>query len=141
MTQASWILCQTSTLEPITAALFGGDRLWGYDFPFPVTDRKLLAVEYGELGLAIEDGGSIEVDPTQGTRSVALSYAMLESSVAGRALSLEDVLCREGRCLPTGDRRGIRTGLEGSADPIIAIQATTMVGAACNVRNCTQCRE
>ncbi|MDE0199303.1 MAG: Gfo/Idh/MocA family oxidoreductase [Caldilineaceae bacterium] len=79
-------------LEPITAALFGGDRLWGYDFPFTVTDRKLLAVEYGELGLAIEDGGSIEVDPTQGTRSVALSYAMLESSEAGRALSMEEVL-------------------------------------------------
>ncbi len=79
-------------LEPITAALFGGDRLWGYDFPFPETDRKLLATEYGELGLAIEDGGSIEVDATQGTRSVALSYAMLESSEAGRALSMEEVL-------------------------------------------------
>ena len=57
-----------------------------------MTDRKLLAVEYGELGLAIEDGGDIEVDPTQGTRSVALSYAMLESSEAGRALSMEEVL-------------------------------------------------
>lgn len=79
-------------LEPITAALFGGDRLWGYDFPFPETDRKLLATEYGEFGLAIEDGGSIEVDATQGTRSVALSYAMLESSEAGRVLSMEEVL-------------------------------------------------
>ena len=79
-------------LEPITAALFGGDRLWGYDFPFPVTDRKLLATEYGEFGLAIEDGGSIEVDPAQGARSVALTYAMLESNVAGRALTMEEVL-------------------------------------------------
>ncbi len=82
-------------LEPITAALFGGGRLWGYQFPFPETDRKLLAVEYGELGLAIEDGGPIEVDATQGTRSVALSYAMLESSVAGRALSMEEVLAEK----------------------------------------------
>ena len=79
-------------LEPITAALFGGDRLWGYDFPFPVTDRKLLATEYGEFGLAIEDGGSIEVDPAQGARSVALTYAMLESNVAGRALTMDEVL-------------------------------------------------
>ena len=79
-------------LEPITAALFGGDRLWGYEFPFPVTDRKLLATEYGEFGLAIEDGGSIEVDPAQGARSVALTYAMLESNVAGRALTMEEVL-------------------------------------------------
>lgn len=82
-------------LEPITAALFGGGRLWGYQFPFPETDRKLLAAEYGELGLAIEDGGSIEVDATQGARSVALSYAMLESSVAGRALTMEEVLAEE----------------------------------------------
>ena len=79
-------------LEPIIAALFGGDRLWGYEFPFPVTDRKLLATEYGEFGLAIEDGGSIEVDPAQGARSVALTYAMLESNVAGRALTMEEVL-------------------------------------------------
>ena len=79
-------------LEPITAALFGGDRLWGYEFPFPVTDRKLLAAEYGEFGLAIEDGGSIEVDAAQGARSVALTYAMLESNVAGRALTMDEVL-------------------------------------------------
>ena len=79
-------------LEPIIAALFGGDRLWGYEFPFPVTDRKLLATEYGEFGLAIEDGGSIEVDAAQGARSVALTYAMLESNVAGRALTMEEVL-------------------------------------------------
>ena len=79
-------------VEPITAALFGGDRLWGYEFPFPVTDRKLLATEYGEFGLAIEDGGSIEVDAAQGARSVALTYAMLESNVAGRALTMDEVL-------------------------------------------------
>ena len=79
-------------VEPITAALFGGDRLWGYEFPFPVTDRKLLATEYGEFGLAIEDGGSIEVDAAQGARSVALTYAMLESNVAGRAVTMDEVL-------------------------------------------------
>ena len=82
-------------LEPIIAALFGGDRLWGYDFPFPVTDRKLIAAEYGELGLAIENGGTIEVDAAQGARSVAISYAMLESSSAGRALSMDEVLSEE----------------------------------------------
>ncbi|MXZ23125.1 MAG: Gfo/Idh/MocA family oxidoreductase [Caldilineaceae bacterium SB0665_bin_25] len=82
-------------LEPIAAALFGGERLWGYDFPFHETDRKLIAAEYGELGLAIEDGGAIEVDAAQGTRSVALSYAMLESSEAGRALTMEEVLAEK----------------------------------------------
>ena len=82
-------------LEPIVAALFGGDRLWGYDFSFPETDRKLIAAEYGELGRAIEGGGSIEVDAAQGARSVALSYAMLESNLAGRALTMEEVLSAE----------------------------------------------
>ncbi|MFZ1756448.1 MAG: Gfo/Idh/MocA family oxidoreductase [Caldilineaceae bacterium] len=79
-------------LDATTAALFGGDRLWRYDFPFNETDRKLLAVEYGEFGDAIASGGSVEVDAYQGTRSVAISYAMLESSVAGRAVTIEEVL-------------------------------------------------
>ena len=82
-------------LEPIVAALFGGDRLLDYDFPFPVTDRKLIAAEYGELGRAIESGGSIEVDATQGTRSVALTYAMLESQAAGRSVTMDEVLSEE----------------------------------------------
>ncbi len=79
-------------LDPTTAALFGGDRLWRYDFPFNETDRKLLAVEYGEFGDAIATGTPVEVDAYQGTRSVAISYAMLESSVAGRVVTIEEVL-------------------------------------------------
>lgn len=79
-------------LDPTTAALFGGDRLWRYDFPFNETDRKLIAVEYGEFGDAIATGQPVEVDAYQGTRSVAISYAMLESSVAGRAVTIEEVL-------------------------------------------------
>lgn len=82
-------------LEPVTAALFGGERLWGYDFPFAETDRKLIAVEYAELGRAIESGGAVEVDAVQGGRSVAVSYAMLESGVAGRAVTLAEVLNEE----------------------------------------------
>jgi len=79
-------------LDATTAALFGGDRLWRYDFPFNETDRKLIAVEYGEFGDAIATGKPVEVDAYQGTRSVAISYAMLESSVAGRAVTIEEVL-------------------------------------------------
>ena len=77
------------------AALFHGERLWGYDFPFPETDRKLIAAEYSELGQAIESGTAVEVDTTQGGRSVAVSYAMLESNLAGRAVTLEEVLAEE----------------------------------------------
>ncbi len=79
-------------LDATTAALFGGDRLWRYDFPFNEIDRKLIAVEYGEFGDAIATGQAVEVDAAQGTRSVAVSYAMLESSLAGRAVTIEEVL-------------------------------------------------
>ena len=43
-------LCAVSyRLEPVAATLFGGERIWTYDFDFPATDRKLLALEYHEL--------------------------------------------------------------------------------------------
>ena len=79
-------------LDEATAALFGGDRLFEYHLPFPETDRKLIAVEYHELGTCIQQGRQPEVDAQQGARSVALSYSLMESQVAGRALSV-DVVC------------------------------------------------
>jgi predicted dehydrogenase len=79
-------------LDRATAALFGGERLYEYRFPFPEIDRKLLAVEYADFGGAIMEGRQPEVDGEQGARSVALCYAMLESQVAGRAVSVEEVL-------------------------------------------------
>lgn len=79
-------------LDRATAALFGGERLYEYRFPFPEIDRKLLAVEYADFGDAIVEGRRPEVDGEQGARSVALCYAMLESQVADRAVSVEEVL-------------------------------------------------
>ena len=43
-------------LDDATASLFGGDRLYEYSCPFPETDRKLIAVEYHELGTCILEG-------------------------------------------------------------------------------------
>jgi predicted dehydrogenase len=82
-------------LNDVTAALFNGDRLWRYDFPFPETDRKLIAVEYGEFASAILDGGEIEVDVRQGARSVAVSYAILESGQSGRMVTTDEVLSEQ----------------------------------------------
>ncbi|GIV78365.1 Gfo/Idh/MocA family oxidoreductase [Litorilinea aerophila] len=79
-------------LNRATATLFGGDRLWRYDFPFAETDRKLIAVEYDDFAGAILGEHPIDVDLDQGTRSVAVSYAMLESGVAGRPVTLDEVL-------------------------------------------------
>ncbi len=79
-------------LEQVTARLFGGERLGSYELEFPAIDRKLIAVEYAELGRAVSDGVAVEVDVEQGMRSVALCYAMLESAAAGRAVAIADVL-------------------------------------------------
>ncbi|HXF62322.1 MAG TPA: Gfo/Idh/MocA family oxidoreductase [Caldilineaceae bacterium] len=82
-------------LDRATATLFGGERLWRYDFPFEQTDRKLIAVEYDDFAGAILGEHPVEVDAAQGTRSVALSYAMLESGVLGRVVTVDEVLAEQ----------------------------------------------
>ena len=82
-------------LDPVTASLFGGERLAEYRFSFVETDRKLLAVEYADFAGAIRGEHPAEVDPEQGARSVAISYALLESGVAGRPVTVAEVLAEE----------------------------------------------
>jgi predicted dehydrogenase len=82
-------------LDAVTARLFGGERLAGFSFPFAETDRKLLAIEYAEFAGAIRGDHPPEVDAEQGTRSVAVSYAMLESGVLGRPVAVAEVLSEE----------------------------------------------
>jgi predicted dehydrogenase len=83
-------------LDEATAVLFGGERLWRYDQPFEATDRKLLAVEYADFALGILGERPVEVDLEQGARSVAVSYALMESGQAGGVvLSVEDVLAEK----------------------------------------------
>jgi predicted dehydrogenase len=79
-------------LDPVTAALFGGERLYEYHLPFAEIDRKLIAVEYAEFGASILHGQAPEVGGEMGARAVALSYALLESQVAQRAVSVAEVL-------------------------------------------------
>ena len=62
-----------------------------YNCPFPETDRKLIAVEYHELGTCILEGCPPEVGPHEGARAVGLSYSLMESQVAGQALSVDAV--------------------------------------------------
>jgi predicted dehydrogenase len=79
-------------LDPLTAALFGSERLGRYGFPFEETDRKLIAVEYGDFARSIQSDAPPEVGGEIGTRAVALSYAILESGHAHRPVALADVL-------------------------------------------------
>jgi predicted dehydrogenase len=78
-------------LEPAAAALFGGERVWHYDFEFPLTDRKLLALEYYELARCIRSGEQPEVTGQVAMRDVALVYALFESDRAGRPVTIEEV--------------------------------------------------
>jgi predicted dehydrogenase len=78
-------------LDQITAALFGGERIWRYDFDFATTDRKLVGVEYAEFAECVRTGKRPEVDSAAGKRAVALVYALFESQVAGRPVTLAEV--------------------------------------------------
>lgn len=79
-------------LDKVTAALFGDERLWRYELPFPEIDRKLLAVEYADFGEAIATGKKPEVSLINATRAVAIPYAMLESSNLGIPVKIDDVM-------------------------------------------------
>lgn len=79
-------------LDPVTAALFGGERLARFSWPFTETDQRLLAIEYADFAGAIRDHRSPEVDAAQGARSVAIAYAWLESQRAGRPVTVDEVL-------------------------------------------------
>jgi predicted dehydrogenase len=78
-------------LEPAAAALFGGERIWRYNFDFPTTDRKLLALEYHELARCVRAGTQPEVTGRVAMRDVALVYSLFESDRAGRPVSIEEV--------------------------------------------------
>jgi predicted dehydrogenase len=82
-------------LDAVTASLFGAERLAEYRFSFAETDRKLLAVEYADFAGAIRTEHPPEVDAEQGARSVAVSYALLESSAIGRPVTVAEVLAGE----------------------------------------------
>lgn len=82
-------------LDEVTAKLFGGDRLGRYDFEFPEIDRKIIATEYADFADAIHTGRSPEVGIEQGTRSVAVSYALLESGQSGQVITVDDVISEQ----------------------------------------------
>lgn len=82
-------------LDPVTASLFGGDRLGSYDLTFPEADRKLLAVEYQELGDCILNDKAPEVDGLTGRKALALVNAALESGVLNRTVGLDEIESEE----------------------------------------------
>ena len=78
-------------LNEIETRLFG-QRPASYSFEGPVTDRKLIAAEMHDFVAAIRSGRPPEADSETGLRSVAVIYAVLESALSGRAVTVEEVL-------------------------------------------------
>jgi predicted dehydrogenase len=84
-------LAPSYRLEPMAAALFGGDRVASYEFAFAETDRKLLALEQFELARCVRERTRPEVDGRQGLHALAVVYSLFESQAAGRAVSLNEI--------------------------------------------------
>jgi len=82
-------------LDEAAAILFGGERPASYDLAFPQADRKLLALEYHELGECILHARTPEVDGLAGRRAVALCYAALESGLLDRPVTLDEIEAEE----------------------------------------------
>jgi predicted dehydrogenase len=79
-------------LNPLAAELFGGERVWTYDFSFTDTDSKIIATEYHELGECIRTGTAPEMTGEEGRADVALTYAPFESGRLGRPVTLDDMI-------------------------------------------------
>lgn len=79
-------------LSPLAAELFGGERVWKYEFEFNQTDAKIIATEYFELGECIRTGAAPEVTGEEGRADVALTYAPFEAGRLGRPVTLDDMV-------------------------------------------------
>ena len=82
-------------LTPLAAELFGGERVWRYDFSFNETDARLIALEYRELGECIRSGAPPEVTGAEGLADVALTYAPFESGRLGRPVTFDEMVNAE----------------------------------------------
>lgn len=78
-------------LNEIETQLFG-DRPSQYSFPYPETDRKLLAAEFYSFARAVAREAPPEADGAQGLRALAVTQAILESAAAGRKVTVAEVL-------------------------------------------------
>lgn len=83
--EAALELAPDLVLEPLAAHFFPDRVAVGN------VDWRLIALEYHELAEAILNGSSIEVDGLEGLKDVAVIYAILESALAGRAVTMQEI--------------------------------------------------
>ena len=78
-------------MSEITERVFGKDVVT-YDLPSPAIDAKHMAIEFHDFGEAILEGRAPEIDGHLGMTAVAAILGAYESAVAGRAVTMEEVL-------------------------------------------------
>lgn len=88
-------------LDPVTAALFGGERLARYETPWAETDANLLAIELADFAHAIASGEAPETDGVQGLRSLAIAYGFLEADRLRRTVTVDELI--SGTAIPYQD--------------------------------------
>ena len=76
-------------LDPLTEKLYGGVS---YEMSWAETDSGLLAIEIHDFAAAIAEGRPPEVDGMGGLTAVASVLAAYESGIAGRAVSMDEVM-------------------------------------------------
>ena len=79
-------------LPRVTTAVLGPDGTGGAAAPWAEVDAGYLAVEIEDFADAALSGRSAEVDGMGGLRALAVVHAILESGVAGREVSVAEVL-------------------------------------------------
>ena len=79
-------------LDAVTKKVFNtSKRITGYDLPFKIVDRKLIALELQDFGTAILNNSQPEVTGEIGLEALSLIYSILESGHIGEPVNFNDV--------------------------------------------------
>jgi len=78
-------------LDELSASVYGGARHVPSELPFPLIDHKLVAIELGDFADAVRRHRAPEVDAAEGTRNIALVWAVCEASLAGGWMDVAEV--------------------------------------------------
>ena len=79
-------------LSPVTTAVLGEDGTGGKGGAWAEVDAGYLAIEIHDFIEAVREGRPPEVDGMGGLRALALVYAILESGVAHREVTVDEVI-------------------------------------------------
>ena len=83
-------------MSEITERLFGA-KVVTYELDFPPIDAKHMAIEMHDFGEAVLKGTKPEVDGHLGMTAVAAIYGAYESALAGRAVTMDEILSGQVR--------------------------------------------